>query len=374
LSGALQEHYGYISDPIRTDRFRQAIVQAIRPGDVVVDLGCGFGILGLMCLRAGAARVWGIDRTEAIEIARETAARAGLGDRYHCLREHSFRAELPELADVIICDHVGFFGLDYGIIAALGDARCRFLKPGGRVIPGTISLKIAGISSNDCRRSADAWADASIPAEFHWLREYGTNSKHPHDFKAADLATESGDLLTINLDGECPDSVEGQIDLVATRDGAIDGVGGWFECELVPGVSMSNSPLDPDRIRREQVFFPFERGLDAMTGDRICTTMNVRHDPGIIAWRAENLRSGEMRNQSTWRSQILSGADLIPVSVRVPKLSRAGIAAQVVAGFIDGKRTAREIEDAVALEYPSLLASEAEVRNFVRSELARVAG
>jgi len=374
LSGALQEHYGYISDPVRTDRFRQAIVQAIRPGDVVVDLGCGFGILGLMCLRAGAARVWGIDRTEAIEIARETAARAGLGDRYHCLREHSFRAELPELADVIICDHVGFFGFDYGIIAALGDARRRFLKPGGKVIPGTISLKIAGITSDDCRRSADAWADASIPAEFHWLREYGTNSKHPHDFEAADLATDSGDLLTINLDGECPDSMEGQIDLVATRDGAIDGVGGWFECELVPGVSMSNSPLDPDRIRREQAFFPFDRGLDAMTGDRICTTMNVRHDPGIIGWRSENVRTGEIRNQSTWRSQILSEADFIPASVRVPKLSRAGIAAQVVAGFIDGKRTAREIEDAVALEYPSLLLSEAEVRSFVRSELARVAG
>jgi len=180
--------------------------------------------------------------------------------------------------------------------------------------------------------------------------------------------------VTINLDGECPDSMEGQIDLVATRDGAIDGVGGWFECELVPGVSMSNSPLDPDRIRREQAFFPFDRGLDAMTGDRICTTMNVRHDPGIIGWRSENVRTGEIRNQSTWRSQILSEADFIPASVRVPKLSRAGIAAQVVAGFIDGKRTAREIEDAVALEYPSLLLSEAEVRSFVRSELARVAG
>src|SRR4029077_3415945 len=138
---------------------------------------CGFGILGLLCLHAGAARVWGIDQTEAIEIARETAERAGFRDRYHCLREHSFRAELPELADVVICDHVGFFGFDYGIIAVISDARRRFLKPGGRVIPRTISLQVAGITSDECRQKAEAWADPDIPAEFHWLRTYGVNSK-----------------------------------------------------------------------------------------------------------------------------------------------------------------------------------------------------
>jgi len=370
----LEEHYGYISDPVRTERFRQAVAQAIKAEDVVVDLGCGFAFLGLICLRAGAARVWGIDRTEAIEIARETAVRAGFGDRYHCLREQSFRAELPELADVIICDHVGFFGIDYGIIAMIGDARRRFLKPGGKVIPGTISLKVAGITSDVCRHKADAWAEPSIPVEFHWLREYGINSKHPHAFAAADLATECGDLLAINLNDDCPDRMEGKVDLVANRDGSIDGLGGWFECELVRGVSMSNSPLAHEPIQREQAFFPFDRGLDARAGDRIRATMNIRHDSEIIAWRAENLRTGETRSQSTWRSRILSEADLIPAGARVAKLSKFGIAAQVVAGFIDGKRTAREIEDAVALEYPGLLPSDAEIRSFVRSELARVSG
>lgn len=374
MGGALKEHYGYISDPVRTERFRQAIAQAISPGDVVVDLGCGFAILGLMCLRAGAARVWGIDQTEAINVARETAARAGLDDRYHCVRDHSFRAELPEHADVIICDHVGYFGIDYGIIGMMGDARRRFLKPGGKVIPSAISLKLAGISSDACRRKAEAWVDPGIPAEFHWLRTYAVNSKHPHAFAVSDLATDCGDLLTIHLDAECLDSMEAAVDLVATSDGSIDGLGGWFDCELVPGVSMSNSPLVDDPIQREQAFFPFDRGLDIRSGDVIRATINVRHDPCIIAWTGENLRTGEVRAHSTWRSQVLSDADLVPANARVPKLSKVGIAAQVVARYIDGKRTAREIEDAVALEHPFLLPSEAEVRSFVRSELARVAG
>lgn len=370
----MQEHYGYIADTHRIERFRQAIAQAVRPGDVVVDLGCGFGILGLMCLNAGAARVWGIDRTEAIEIARETAARAGFGDRYHCVREHSFRAELPETADVLICDHVGFFGLDYGIIAMLSDARRRFLKPGGKVIPGAIALKLAGVSSDACRRKAEQWADPAILPAFHWLRDHNINAKHPHAFAAADVMTGVGDLLTVDLVEDSPDSFRAEVDLTATHDGALDGFGGWFDCLLVPGVAMTNSPLAEDKIEREQVFFPLDQGLDVVAGDTIRATIQVRHDVGIIAWTGHNLRTGEKRVHSTWRGQILSKGDLIPANVRVPRLSPAGVAARVVSDYIDGQRSAREIEDAVARDHPDLMPSEAEVRSFVRSELARVAG
>lgn len=373
MSGALDEHYGYLSDPIRTECFQRAVAQAVKPGDVVVDLGCGFGVLGLMCLRAGAARVWGIDRTEAIEIARESAERAGLGDRYRCIRDHSFRVELPETADLIICDHVGFFGVDYGIIEALTDARRRFLKPGGTIIPGAISLELAGIASADCRHKAEAWADPSIPDDFHWLRGYGINSKHSHKFAASDLSTKCGQLLTIDLTGEAPANLHATVDLAVTRDGPIDGLGGWFAAELVPGVSMSNSPLADAPIGREQAFFAFDTPLEAQSGDVIRATIDIRHDTRIIAWSAEIPRSGERRSQSTWQSQILSESDLTPPGARVPRTSQAGIAARVVASYVDGNRTAREIEDAVAFDHPRLLPSEAEVRRFVRSELARVA-
>ena len=52
----LDEHLGYVADRIRLERFRAAIAKAITAGDRVADLGCGSGILGLLCLRAGAGR------------------------------------------------------------------------------------------------------------------------------------------------------------------------------------------------------------------------------------------------------------------------------------------------------------------------------
>lgn len=370
MSATLQEHIGYISDAVRTKQFRQAIAQAIRPGDVVVDVGCGFAVLGLMCLEAGAARVYGIDRTDAIEIARETALRAGFGERYRCIREHSFRAEVPELADVIICDHVGYFGFDYGVIDTMGDAR-RFLKPGGIVIPGKITLQLAGISSADCRLKAEAWASADIPGEYRWLREYGINTKHSHRYPVADVMTQQADLITIDLAAENPEHIACHADLRATGDGALDGLGGWFDCEIVPGVHMTNSPLAPSPINRDQVFLAFDRPLAISTGDTIRASVNIRHDIGTIAWTAHNIRTGERRRQTTWRSQILGEAALAQPTDRIPHLTRIGRARSIVMTYVDGHRTSKEIEQGVLRDHPQLLPTPAEICNFVQSVLAR---
>ena len=125
MSGTLQEHLSYVADSLRNDRFRAAINQIVKPGDHVVDVGCGTGVLGLFCLQAGAAKVDAIDSTIAIEIARETLTRTGLCEQVTLIRRSSYQVELPERADVVICDHVGFFGFDYGLIELLSDALSR---------------------------------------------------------------------------------------------------------------------------------------------------------------------------------------------------------------------------------------------------------
>lgn len=305
MSATLSEHLDYLSDAVRLQRFRQAIAQAVRPGDVVVDLGCGFGVLGLMCLEAGAARVYGIERGAAIEVARETVARAGYADRYHCIRENSLRVDLPERADVVICDHVGCFGFDYGIIEILADARRRFLKPGGTIIPGRIDLRIAGITSQAGRDVAFAWDKPQIPAQFHWLVRHSINAKHTLVYQAGDVVTDEVTLGSLDLLHDIPDSFRFTAELTAQSDGMLDGLGGWFDCEVVPGLRMTNSPLSPDCINRRQVFLAFERAMPVTAEDRVRVTIAVRHDAFVIAWSAENLRTGEKRKHSTWQGQIL---------------------------------------------------------------------
>lgn len=373
MTTTLDEHRGYIGDAVRMDHYRRAIAQAVRPGDTVVDLGCGFAPLGLMALRAGAAGVWGIDSTDAITLAREIVDRAGLGDRYHCLRAHSFRAELPEPVDVILCDHVGYFGVDYGIVPMLADARQRMLKPGGTVIPQALTLQLAGVQSAACRALTEEWTDPAIPAEFHALSAYSANTKRAVTLTADDIATAPVALLTLDLTGAIADNLQVEADLVAPATGQLDGLAGWFDCTLVPGICMTNSPLDSGRIDRNQAFFPFDAPLAVEAGDRIRITMNLRHDSNIYSWSARNLRSGERRRQSTLSATVLSPVDLASPDQRLAALGPQARAARIVADYADGTRTVRAVEDAVLRDHPGLMPSEAELRRFVQAELARLA-
>jgi len=52
------------------------------PGSVVVDVGCGSGILSIIAAKLGASRVYGVDAAEGtVEVASANAAAHGVGDR-----------------------------------------------------------------------------------------------------------------------------------------------------------------------------------------------------------------------------------------------------------------------------------------------------
>ncbi len=364
----LEEHFGYISDKRRLAKYREALSRVVQPGDLVADVGCGFGVLGLICLQAGAGRVWGVDSSQAIEIAKETMARAGLADRYQCISGHSSRTGLPEPVDVLVCDHVGYFGIDYGIIDALGDAR-RFLKPGGRIVPGRIDLMLAGVASEDGRAKAEGWRSASIPAEYHWLREYGINTKHARMFDAAEIQTAPVLLGTVRLDRDSPELLKFDGSLTAARDGVLDGLGGWFSAELAEDVWMTNSPLSGEQIDRLQVFLAFDEPIKVRKGEPIEVAVSIRHDTSLLTWSVTDPRTGRRQKHSTWKSMIAGEADLARRAGKPLKLNGIGRARSLVHVYVDGKRNAQEILAAVLRDHPDLFPSEQAISRFVLHEL-----
>lgn len=366
----LSEHRSYLIDTRRTALYERAIARVVSKGDTVADLGCGFGIFGLMCLDAGASRVWGIDSTDAIDIARESAVNAGYGDAYQCIPSSTFRAELPERVDLLICDHVGYFGIDYGILQLMSDARRRFLKPGGRMIPERIGLFLAGIRSDKCRSLLDRWETSDVPAYYAWLRSYAVNTKQVVDFVPTEIATAPVAVASLTLGDDVPETLGFTASLIADEDGLLDGIGGWFECDLGAGVRMTNSPLARDAMSRHHIFLGFDTPMDVKAGDVVDVSVKVNHRNSIIAWSAREPRTGRLRRHSTWASLPMSTSDRLKPGLAPRQPNDRARALTTVLSYVDGERTGEEIEQLVLADHPALLPSTDEIARFVKDVLA----
>jgi SAM-dependent methyltransferase len=156
-------HHLLLSDRERLRAVRHALRETVRPGAVVVDLGAGTGILGLLALKAGAGRIYAIERHPIVKMARALAAENGVADRVRFVKGDSRRVRLPERADLIVSDLVGPFGVDPEMAESIVDAR-RFLKKGGRFLPERSELWLAPI------RAAALHRRHVLPGRGHGVR------------------------------------------------------------------------------------------------------------------------------------------------------------------------------------------------------------
>jgi protein arginine N-methyltransferase 1 len=143
--------YGMMmSDRARNEALARAIRAAVRPGDVVVDVGSGVGFLSILAAKAGAARVYALEATGWADVAHHLAERNGVAGiiRFE-KRGLSFDWEPPERADVILSETLGFTALDEGFRGTMADARDRMLRPGGRLVPRRVDLLAAPVTASE---------------------------------------------------------------------------------------------------------------------------------------------------------------------------------------------------------------------------------
>src|SRR4051812_4067190 len=101
-SALLQFHEWHSGDRVIMEAYRAAIHCEIKPGDVVIDIGAGTGILSFLACEAGAARVYAVECTDIADVIPLMTAANGIEARVVVCKRSSFRTEIPERADVVI--------------------------------------------------------------------------------------------------------------------------------------------------------------------------------------------------------------------------------------------------------------------------------
>ena len=369
MSLIVDEHREYLSDPARLDAYRRAIHEIVRPGMVVADIGSGTGILGLFALSAGAVRVYSIEATGMIEVARALATANGFADRFHAIQRHSSEAELPERVDVIVSDLVGRFGFDADILEIYPDIAGRFLKPSGQLVPSAITLSIAPVERADAHARVRFWSERHTEFDLSPALGWAMNTGYPVRFDERDLLAAPADAIEIDV-GERPGApLRGRAVFSICRSGTLHGLGGWMAARLSAGVTLTNSPLSPARIGRANVFLPLRSPLAVERGDGVHAALAVLPDQHVVNWTVEHSRSNETLSrqmQSTLRGMLTSRDDLVRARPDfVPSLTPRGVARLSVLRLCDGIRTLREVEDEAYALHPDLFRSRDEAAAFV---------
>ncbi len=303
--GGIAEHEEMLSDSVRVGAYHEAIHRAVKPGDVVLDLGTGTGLLAFMAAKAGASKVYAVEHSDFIEVAKELGAANGFTNiEFVQANSREFTpiddAGNPVKIDVVLHEQMGDELFNENMIENLLDLRDRLLAPGGRILPSKFRLFAEPVSLKKEFRVHRIWEmplpdgldfrvlkDSPVAEPFMagrpeqlWLRAGAVESTvgRPEPVLEFDVLEIAGpdDLIATH-----------RVERTATADALVDGVAVWFEAVFDSDTgddqtTLTTSPLAPLTSWGNRMFRA-ETGV--RTGDTLSFFLHMENLVDASTWQ-----------------------------------------------------------------------------------------
>ncbi|XP_073514328.1 protein arginine N-methyltransferase 3 isoform X1 [Phyllobates terribilis] len=283
-------HEDMLKDAVRTESYRNFIYQNrdLFKDKVVLDVGCGTGILSMFAAKAGAKKVYGVDKSEIIYQAMDIIRLNKLEDRISLIKGRIEEIDLPvEKVDIIISEWMGYFLLFESMLDSVIYAKDKYLDAGGAVYPDRCNLSIVALCDPEKHTGKLAfWDDvygfnmscmkkAVLPEAIVEVVNPDTMISEPSIIK--DIICQRAAVKDLDF---CTD-----FSLPITRDGACTAVAGYFdmffEKDCHTPVSFSTGPTCT-RTHWKQTVFLLEKPVAVSAGtplDGRITVRKNRKDP-----------------------------------------------------------------------------------------------
>lgn len=294
LSQLLKQHRSLLADELRLSAFAAAIGRSVRPDDVVLDLGSGSGILAMLAARAGARRVFAIEREHIVDVAAMLARQNDVAVEW--FHRSSAEVELPERATLLITETLGNLGFDEGILGSVIDARRRLLAPDARIVPQSIELIAAPVEAAALHSKRVGWWGGSRQGfDLTAVRTFASNQVWIAEFDPDQLLAPAAVICEKSLARIDSTTVAGSATFTVTREGALHGFGGWFSARLTREVTLSNAP-PLQTPNWSHGFLPLEEPLPVRAGSTV--RLELQSDNGE-SWRWRGTVDGIAFDQMT---------------------------------------------------------------------------
>ena len=197
-------------DKKRTLHLKKVISDLVNPGDIVVDVGTGTGILAIFAAEAGAKKVYAIESDQNLWKTLETNFRSnGYAERIKFIKGDARDIKLPEKADVIICEMIATGLIDEIQIPVLNNI-LKYSKNRNHIVPYTLRNYIDLVYNNNKFYNHILHI---IRYEYSWHPELKSLSyTQKHLYREIDFRIINNDM------------VDAKLDLKIERSGKINGL------------------------------------------------------------------------------------------------------------------------------------------------------
>ncbi|XP_060852843.1 protein arginine N-methyltransferase 1 [Rhopalosiphum padi] len=163
-------HEEMLKDEVRTLTYRNSMYynKHLLKGKIVLDIGCGTGILSMFAAKAGAAKVIGVECSNIVEYAKQIVADNHLDHIVTIIKGKVEEIELPDgitKVDIIISEWMGYCLFYESMLDTVLYARDKWLKEDGMLFPDRANLFITGIEDRQYKDDKINW----------WENVYGFN-------------------------------------------------------------------------------------------------------------------------------------------------------------------------------------------------------
>lgn len=284
----LGTHREMLEDKARTEAFRDAIFRTCQD-KVVLEVGCGTGILSAFAVQAGARRVIAVEEDPVMaSCAREIIQSNGFAS-VACVLEGRIEelagvvdAELgSQRVDVLVSEWMGFMLVCEDMFQSVAFARDRWLAEDGIVIPTECKVFLAPFSHPALiERMTGYWGSKpygvdlsvlALPALDQHLAQPVIDILPSEHVLARPCCIFYLDCRTAPGDAVQQHNVDFDFDLESA--GELHGLAAWFTCDLLPGLTFSTGP-EATATHWEQTLLFIDpvaeaSGMEVQAGDQV---------------------------------------------------------------------------------------------------------
>eukprot|EP00804_Cyclotella_cryptica_P020542 CCRYP_003395-RA/>CCRYP_003395-RA protein AED:0.03 eAED:0.03 QI:153/1/1/1/1/1/4/3134/373 len=277
-------HEEMLKDEVRTRTYQMAMLnnKHLFEGKIVLDVGCGTGILSMFAVQAGASHVYGVDCSSIIDHASRIVETNGFGDKITLIKAKMEDVELPvPYVDIIVSEWMGYFLLYESMLNTVLYARDKWLKKdGGVVFPDQAVLYICAIEDEQMKKERiDFWNDV-YGFDMSALGEVALKEPVVDVVEPRAVVTNAAPILSIDI-MKCKAedlSFSSSFQLRPIRNDKVHAFVSYFECAFTridKPLGFSTSPWSTYTHWKQTIFYMTE-AIYVQEGEELVGTVTCK--------------------------------------------------------------------------------------------------